>query len=189
VPVEVEDKDNDEEDNDEEEDFENDPGENTVDFQHLETFLTTSSAFQMLRDGFRLYVYPNPALKAIMAVWPLSRTRSAPFSIAYDILWELPKFLKNSFAEGQFLGDVMTLTGNHEVSTGALDAQGICCRDYLSATWPEIGLFLLNGLENMLSSSESGRMRCAELRHVHMADQLVQSSLRRIRQRLNWNAK
>lgn len=64
--------------------------------------------------------------------------------------WEVPAFLESQFPKGQRLREIMTFTG------GAINAQASSCRDYISTTWPEIGSFLLDALEEFFLNHKEG---------------------------------
>jgi len=71
-------------------------------------------------------------------------------TIMYRLNWDLPAYLKKYFPPGQRLGSILTLTG------GDADAYSSSCKDYIHSTFPEIGPYVLECLEEMLLDSESG---------------------------------
>jgi hypothetical protein len=71
-------------------------------------------------------------------------------TIAYDLTWELPSYLKKHFPAEQPLGNILTLSG------GAVDAYGSSCKDYLNKMFPFVGPCVLDCLEKMLLDSETG---------------------------------
>jgi hypothetical protein len=140
------------------EESESEPSEKETDFQHLESFLQSSSALLALKDSFGVFVHPDPVRKAMLEVWPLSHSRRSRQWISYRIKWEVPEFLNERFPEGQHLGDVMTITSEIGPSgEGDLpNAQAKSCRDYLSSHWPDLGPFLLEAIEKLLATSKPG---------------------------------
>lgn len=72
-------------------------------------------------------------------------------TIAYDLRWELPAYLKKFFSSDQRLGGILTLTG------GAINAFGSSCEDYLKNMYPAIGISVLKCLEKMLLDPDARR--------------------------------
>jgi hypothetical protein len=81
---------------------------------------------------------------ALFKIWPISYDKESSHTIAYDLEWEVPIFLQKYFAEGQELGNVLTVTGDGK------DAQAQSCSDYLENTWPAVGRALLDCLQKSL---------------------------------------
>ena len=121
------------------------------DLQNLEVLLSSSRAFRLLEENLRLFVHPDHAKKALFKIWPITHLRSSPMKIEYDLEWQVPKFLKTHFPEGQELGKVLTVTGE------AVNAQAQSCGDYLSSTWLDVGRILLNGLHDLLYFETEGK--------------------------------
>jgi len=143
---------------DEGEESENDLDEMEIKFQSLEKVFQGSDALLALKDNFRLFVHPNPIRKAMLEVWPSSHLRRSRHWISYQVKWELPELLKECFPKGQRLGDVMTITSQIEqgVKGDLHNTQATSCRDYLSTNWPDLGGFLLDGLETLFDTADSG---------------------------------
>ena len=72
-------------------------------------------------------------------------------TITYELVWELPSYLRKYFPAKQRLGSILTLTG------GTVDAFGSSCKDYLENTFPAIGLSVLKCLEKMLLDVDTGK--------------------------------
>jgi hypothetical protein len=127
--------------------------EGEEDASKLELVLSKSVAFRLLEENFRLFVHPDPVKKALFQVWPISHPRDSALEINYSLEWEVPHSLATYFAEGQKLGNILTLSGD------AINAQARSCGEYLVQTWPEIGPALLSSLQYELSSLETlGRL-------------------------------
>jgi hypothetical protein len=136
------------------EESENDPDEVEIKFQSLEKSFQGSDALLTLKDNFRLFVRPNPVRKAMLDGWPASYPRRSGHWISYLIRWELLEYLRKGFSKGQRLGDVMTITSQIKQGVeGELpNAQAASCRDYLSLNWPDLGTFVLDGIETLFDT-------------------------------------
>jgi hypothetical protein len=121
------------------------------DLEDFETDLTSSNSFQMLRENLRLFVYPDPVLKALFKIWPASQSRDLAMAITYSLQWEVPKLLRNNFPKWQNIRNVLTLTGN------SLNAQASSCENYLMMTWPNTSSLILKALESVLPSRATGQ--------------------------------
>jgi hypothetical protein len=143
----------DEDDDEDDDDLLENKEEGEEDASKLELVLSKSVAFRLLEENLRLFVQPDPVKKALFQVWPISHSRDSALEINYFLEWEVPHSLSTYFAEGQKLGNILTLTGD------AINAQAQSCGDYLVQTWPEVGPALLSSLQHGLSSLETlGRL-------------------------------
>jgi hypothetical protein len=148
------DQDDDEDDDEDDDDLLENKEEGEEDASKLELVLSKSVAFRLLEENLRLFVHPDPVKKALFQVWPINHSGDSALEINYSLEWEVPHSLSTYFAEGQKLGNILTLTGD------AINAQAQSCGDYLVQTWPEIGPALLSSLQHGLSSLETlGRLK------------------------------
>ncbi|TAQ90849.1 hypothetical protein B7494_g859 [Chlorociboria aeruginascens] len=70
--------------------------------------------------------------------------RSTRFPITYDVEWEIPTFMAKNFKNKAPVGKVLVLTGNTE------SVQGDRVEEYLKNTWQDVGVCLLQAIENIL---------------------------------------
>ena len=139
----------DQDDDEDDDDLLENKEEGEEDASKLELVLSKSVAFRLLEENLRLFVHPDPVKKALFQVWPISHSRDPALEINYSLEWEVPHSLSTYFAEGQKIGNILTLTGD------ASNAQAQSCSDYLVQTWPEVGPALLSSLQHGLSSLET----------------------------------
>jgi hypothetical protein len=125
-------------------------GEGEEDPKSLEILLAKSVALQLLEENLRLFISPDPIRRMFFEMWPVTRSRTSQFTVEYDVQWEVPSFFGTYFAEGEELGNVLTVTGE------AINAQAQSCRDYLVQTWPKIGATLLDCLQELLVHGSDG---------------------------------
>ncbi|KAH8762401.1 hypothetical protein BGZ57DRAFT_725703, partial [Hyaloscypha finlandica] len=125
-------------------------GEGEDDPKSLEILLAKSVALQLLEENLRLFISPDPIRRMFFEMWPVTRSRTSQFTVEYDVQWEVPSFFGTYFAEGEELGNVLTVTGE------AINAQAQSCRDYLVQTWPKIGATLLDCLHELLVHGSDG---------------------------------
>jgi hypothetical protein len=143
-------------DSDESEDDEMDPvddlEENTEEFEQLELLIVSSKSFEMFKKRFDLYANPVQARFAVFKQWPTIISLSSQHQISYDIEWDLKTFVNNHVKDPTRIVELITLTGDSK------DAQALSSGEYLSHTWPRVGPFLLQGLEQLLISESRGKL-------------------------------
>lgn len=101
---------------------------------------------------------PNVIRRTSNMLWPIERRAYSKVSIAYKVLWEVPRFLKGYFPQSQRLGNVLTLTGD------AKDSQALPCGEYLKNTWPRISEHILQAMEEVLQTSIKGHAETKEFK-------------------------
>jgi hypothetical protein len=137
-------------DDDDEDDLDNDISEEKVLPSDLECILLETRAFEMLQDNLRLFLNPDPVERAVFESWPVIKSTSESVAIDYHIQWELLQFLDSEHANLQDLGKLLTVTGGSE------NAQALSCEDYITATWPSMGQFLLSTVQKFGYGEEDG---------------------------------
>lgn len=121
----------------------------------METILTSSIAFQLLRENIDLFLRPDPIKKALFESWPVNQSRDNFQEIQYDVSWMLPTFMKSGFAPEQELEDILILSGHIS------NAQAGSLGEYLVAFWPEFGGLLLEVIKNSINGVQNGKSRLA----------------------------
>lgn len=117
----------------------------------LEITLLSTRSFQLLRENLSLFLNPNSVKRALFDSWPVNYEIDMPLRINYDINWELPEYLRKYFPQGQSLGHLLTVTG------GARNAQAQSCHDCLFEMASDLGLLLLEGVEEFVRLSKNGK--------------------------------
>jgi len=117
--------------------------------KHIEKFVLESISFNLLKEDLHLIAHPDQVKLALARIWPVTLSRDERHAIPYEIEWEVQRFLRAYFGDGQQLGNVLTLTENGR------ETQALSCRDYLSATWADTGVLLLEGLQELLAKTAS----------------------------------
>ena len=115
-------------------------------FAFLEVAIQESNSWQLFRENLRLFLHPNQIKRALFYAWPVNQPKEEPYRIQYSVNWEISRLLKSFFPDGQKVRDILTLTGD---SNGTI-AQS--CQDYLRATWPGVGDYILEAAEKFLVS-------------------------------------
>ncbi|KAH8671855.1 hypothetical protein BGZ60DRAFT_514571 [Tricladium varicosporioides] len=118
-------------------------------FHELEIIVLQSKSFAILKESILLSVRPNQAKSALSKCWEFTISRETCQNIRYEVRWDIPKFLKTYFPEGQLLGDIITVTGT------AIMAEALRCRDYMCRQWGDLGREILEELEASLSGKQN----------------------------------
>ncbi len=110
---------------------------------------------KLLRADLKRFLCPEAKAitqgrRALDSLWNVSEQSAPILSARYMVNWELPSYMRAFFPNGQRLGDVMTLSGD------AKNAWATSCREYLASTWEDIGLLLLEVIEEMLRAPSIG---------------------------------
>jgi hypothetical protein len=93
--------------------------------------------------------YEKNIRKTFEGVWARKEKRNS-LEVVYKVHWHLHSFISPFFPSTQQIGDIITLTGNHE------DAWATTCRQYLSTNYPKSGTLLIDVLQQILDMSKLG---------------------------------
>lgn len=127
----------------------------------MKRFLEASWSLKFLRFKLRIFAwsgeYPRTRRERVedlesAIIATSSRTDSyGKCLVKYEIIWEVPEYMKRYHSPGRTLGEVMTITGNVQ------DAIAIRCQDYVYTNWRRAGPVLLDLIERLLQTSVKGR--------------------------------